>query len=123
MKLKSIIAGTLIITGLFLFTACGGGVDKDAKPYDVEELTKNQPETHGTEIKKGAAVDSSVGLAGKIVSLKKPKPVRLKNPVRPATADKPAGGLRRGLPACRQTGGRLLRVVQLHGNRFLARPS
>ena len=53
MKLKSIIAGTLIITGLFLFTACGGGVDKDAKPYDVEELTKNQPETHGTEIKKG----------------------------------------------------------------------
>jgi cytochrome c2 len=26
-------------------------VDKDAKPLDVQELTKNQPETHGTEIK------------------------------------------------------------------------
>ena len=42
---------TALITSAIIFTACGGGVDKDAKPIDVEELTKNQPETHGTEIK------------------------------------------------------------------------
>jgi cytochrome c len=52
MKLKSIFAATLIITTTILFTACGGGgVKKDAKPIDVQELTKNQPETHGTEFK------------------------------------------------------------------------
>lgn len=54
MKLKSIIAGTIIISGLLFFTACGGGgVDKDVKPIDVQELTKNQPEIHGTEVKPG----------------------------------------------------------------------
>ena len=42
---------TALISSVLLFTACGGGVDKDAKPIDVQELTKNQPETHGTEIK------------------------------------------------------------------------
>ena len=52
MKLKSIIAAALLFSGAFLFTSCGGGVDKDAKPIDLEELTKNQPETHGTEVKK-----------------------------------------------------------------------
>ena len=50
MKLKTMIAATLVITGAGLFIACGGGVDKDAKPIDVQELTKNQPETHGTEL-------------------------------------------------------------------------
>ena len=52
MTLKFLIAA-IIMTSSVLFTACGGGVDKDAKPLDVEELTKNQPETHGTEIKAG----------------------------------------------------------------------
>ncbi len=51
MKLKSIITTTIAVSGLSLLSACGGGVDKDAKPLDVQELTKNQPETHGTEIK------------------------------------------------------------------------
>ena len=51
MKLKSIIAAALIVSGALLISSCGGGVDKDAKPIDIEELTKNQPETHGTEIK------------------------------------------------------------------------
>jgi cytochrome c551/c552 len=53
MKPKSLIAVALISGIAFLFTACGGGVDKDAKPIDVQELTKNQPETHGTEVKEG----------------------------------------------------------------------
>lgn len=52
MKSKSLFVGSLAFIGAILFTACGGGV-KDAKPLDVEELTKNQPETHGTEIKEG----------------------------------------------------------------------
>jgi len=52
MRAKFLIAATLV-SSLFFFTACGGGVDKDAKPLDVEELTKNQIETHGTEIKEG----------------------------------------------------------------------
>lgn len=52
MKRKFLFAITLIGSAIFL-AACGGGVDKDAKPLDTEELTKNQPETHGTEIKEG----------------------------------------------------------------------
>ena len=53
MKLKSIVITTLAVPTLYFLAACGGGVDKDAKPLDVEELTKNQPETHGTQIKEG----------------------------------------------------------------------
>lgn len=51
MKLKSILTSTIVLASVYSFTACGGGVDKDAKPLDVQELTKNQPETHGAEIK------------------------------------------------------------------------
>ena len=51
MKLKSIVAAALLFSGAILITSCRGGVDKDAKPIDIEELTKNQPETHGTELK------------------------------------------------------------------------
>jgi cytochrome c5 len=50
MNFKSLISATLISSSI-LVAACGGGADKDAKPLDVEELTKNQPETHGSEIK------------------------------------------------------------------------
>jgi cytochrome c5 len=53
MKPKSLIAVAFFSTAALFFTACGGGVDKDAKPLDVQELTKNQPETHGTEVKEG----------------------------------------------------------------------
>ena len=52
MKSKSLFVGALVFIGAFLFTACGEGV-KEAKPLDVQELTKNQPETHGTEVKEG----------------------------------------------------------------------
>lgn len=59
MKLKSIITATIALSGLYFLPACGGGVDKDAKPLDVQELTKNQPETHGTEIKEGEITTSN----------------------------------------------------------------
>ena len=53
MKLKSIIITTIAGSTIMFLASCGGGVDKDAKPLDVTELTKNQPETHGPEIKEG----------------------------------------------------------------------
>ncbi len=53
MKLRSIITLAAVAGGSYFLTACGGGADKDAKPLDVQELTKNQPETHGTELKEG----------------------------------------------------------------------
>jgi cytochrome c551/c552 len=59
MNLKSIITTTIAVSGLSLLSACGGGVDKDAKPLDVQELTKNQPETHGTEIKESEVTISN----------------------------------------------------------------
>jgi len=51
MKLRSILASTIVFATVYSITACGGGVDKDAKPLDVQELTKNQPETHGDQLK------------------------------------------------------------------------
>lgn len=51
MKSKSLITATLVFSSAILFSACGEGVDKDSKPIDVQELTKNQPETHGTQLK------------------------------------------------------------------------
>ena len=36
----------------FIALACKEGVKKDAKPVDIQELTKDKPEAHGTEIKK-----------------------------------------------------------------------
>ena len=53
MKSKSFFGVTLFFIGTILFTACGGGVDKDTKPLDVQELTKNQPETHGAQLNEG----------------------------------------------------------------------
>jgi len=49
---KLITAALLIASGSLFFIACGNeGVKKDEKPVDVQDLTKNQPEIHGTEIK------------------------------------------------------------------------
>ncbi|MEP7267367.1 MAG: cytochrome c [Saprospiraceae bacterium] len=45
----------LIISGVFfgLLSSCEEGVKKESKPVDIQELTKNQPEVHGTEMKAG----------------------------------------------------------------------
>jgi len=42
----------LVASSLFFF-ACNEGVKKDEKAVDVQELTKDQPEVHGTELKEG----------------------------------------------------------------------
>lgn len=51
MKLKSIITVGIALSVIYFLPACGGGVDKDAKPIDLQELEKNQPETHGEQLK------------------------------------------------------------------------
>ena len=46
----------MLLTGSLLLLACKEGAKKDAKPIDIQELSKNQPETHGTEVKEGEIV-------------------------------------------------------------------
>jgi cytochrome c5 len=47
------LSALLLTTGVALLFACNEGVKKDEKPVDVQDLTKNQPEVHGTELKEG----------------------------------------------------------------------
>lgn len=56
MKLQTISA---ILIGALLFTSCKEGAKKDPPPVDVQDLTKNQTETHGTEMKEGNITLSS----------------------------------------------------------------
>ena len=49
MKLLNLL---VIAGGLALLSSCGNeGVKKDEKTVDVQDLTKDQPEVHGTELK------------------------------------------------------------------------
>lgn len=50
MKLYLISAAVIATT---VFMACKEGAKKDPAPVDVQDLTKNQAETHGTELKEG----------------------------------------------------------------------
>lgn len=52
MKASKLLA-TLLVTGSLFTIACNEGAKKDPKPVDIQELSKNQPETHGTEVKEG----------------------------------------------------------------------
>lgn len=56
MKLLTV---SVVIAGIFLLAACNEGPKKDPPPVDVQELTKNQPETHGAELKEGDVVLST----------------------------------------------------------------
>ncbi len=57
MKLSKLIISGAIITSIGWLASCGSeGVKKDEKPVDVQELSKDQPETHGTEVKEGEIV-------------------------------------------------------------------
>lgn len=50
----------IVVATLLLFGSCQSkGVKKDTPILDVTELTKNQPEVHGTEVKEGDIVFSS----------------------------------------------------------------
>jgi cytochrome c5 len=52
MKTSKLLAA-LFISGSLFVLACKEGVKKDEKPIDIQELAKDKPETHGTEIKEG----------------------------------------------------------------------
>lgn len=57
MKFSKLIIAGAIITSIALLSSCGSeGVKKDEKPVDVQELSKDQPEKHGTEVKEGEIV-------------------------------------------------------------------
>lgn len=50
MKTSQLLTAFLIGGSLF-FLSCKEGAKKEPPPVDITELSKNQPETHGTEIK------------------------------------------------------------------------
>ncbi|HWR31987.1 MAG TPA: cytochrome c [Chitinophagaceae bacterium] len=55
MKASQLLTTFLCSLSLFIFS-CKEGVKKDSKPVDVEEIIKNTPETHGTEMKESDVV-------------------------------------------------------------------
>ncbi|MEO7922941.1 MAG: c-type cytochrome [Chitinophagaceae bacterium] len=67
---KSLVIALLFGSSLF-FLACGSeGVKKDEQPVDVQELSKDQPEVHGTELKEAditlnKPLDQTMVTAGK----------------------------------------------------------
>jgi Cytochrome c len=72
MKFSNQLLTVLLIscTTLVFISCSGGGAKKDEKPIDVTELTKDQPEVHGTEIKEGditlsKPLDQTMVTAGK----------------------------------------------------------
>jgi cytochrome c551/c552 len=71
MNMKTfLLPASLLFSALVVIVACGEGVQKDEKPVDVQELTKNQPEVHGNEIKEsditlGTPLDQKMVTSGK----------------------------------------------------------
>ncbi len=52
MKLANLLTTVMMAGGLLWLSSCGNeGVKKDEKTVDIQDLTKNQPEVHGTELK------------------------------------------------------------------------
>jgi cytochrome c5 len=51
MNLKATLTSILVVSTTLFFAACSEGVSKEAKPVDIQDLTKDQPETRGVEIK------------------------------------------------------------------------
>ncbi len=50
---KSKVLITLAIASSLFIAACNDGAKKDPQPADAQEPAKDQPETHGTEVKPG----------------------------------------------------------------------
>src|SRR4026207_1235691 len=54
MKLSKLPTVALLFASACFFTfSCKEGVKKDEEPIDVQELAKDKPEVHGTEVKEG----------------------------------------------------------------------
>ncbi len=56
---RNLILATAFLSAALFITSCSEGVKKEPKPIDVQELTKDQPETHGTEMKEADLVLNS----------------------------------------------------------------
>jgi cytochrome c5 len=71
MKFLKVIISAVITVSIGLLVSCGNeGVKKDKKPVDIQELSKDQPETHGTELKESditlsTPLDQAMVTAGK----------------------------------------------------------
>jgi cytochrome c2 len=68
MKIFRLLA--ILFSSCFFFFSCSEGVQKDQKTTDVQELTNDKPEIHGTEIKEGditigTPLDQAMITAGK----------------------------------------------------------
>lgn len=60
MKKYKLSYSLILAVGLLVFGSCQSkGVKKDAPTVDIQELTKNQQEIHGTEVKEGEISFSS----------------------------------------------------------------
>lgn len=53
MKMKNTLLVLTFIIGAIVIFSCNEGVQEDQPVVKLEDLTKNQPEVHGTEIKEG----------------------------------------------------------------------
>lgn len=53
MKLSKLFAALAAAAFIVWISSCQEGAKKEPPPVDVQDLTKNQPETHGTELKEG----------------------------------------------------------------------
>ncbi len=69
MKCNKFLSAAVLSACLFIIS-CNEGVKDEPKPVDIQELTKDKPETHGTEIKEGditlsTPLDQAMVTAGK----------------------------------------------------------
>lgn len=70
MKCFKLLTAIVITSGVLWLSSCQEGSKKEPPPVDVQELTKNQPETHGTELKEsditlGTPLDQAMVTGGK----------------------------------------------------------
>lgn len=56
---RNLILSSALLSAAFFIVSCNEGVKNEPKPIDVQELTKDQPETHGVEMKETDLVLSS----------------------------------------------------------------
>ena len=60
MKLKLLLVAMILSSDSVLLYSCGNeGVKTDEKPVDLQEVSKNQPEVHGTELKESDIILSN----------------------------------------------------------------
>lgn len=72
MKLPALTPLVILLLSVTGFFSCSEGAKKEPPPVDVQTLTKDKPETHGTELKEGditlaSPLDQAMVTAGKAI--------------------------------------------------------